>query len=67
MPRVVKSITSKASWNQDQLEAALAAVRSGRKMRKVGHQFDIHEATPRKQLKLGLTGGPKIERKNNYY
>jgi hypothetical protein len=57
-----KRTTSKASWSQDQLKAALAAVRSGRKIREIGRQFDIHEATIRQQLKCNLTRGPKIGR-----
>jgi hypothetical protein len=34
MPRIRKKITSKASWNQDQLNAALAAVGNGEKYEK---------------------------------
>jgi hypothetical protein len=40
--------------------SALAAVRRGRKIREIGRQFDIHEATLR--LKLNLTSGLKMGR-----
>jgi hypothetical protein len=50
MPHIRKKTISKASWSQDQLKTALTAVRSGRKIREIGRQFDIHEATLR-QLK----------------
>jgi hypothetical protein len=57
-PRIPQRTASKASWNQDQLQVALAAAattESGRKIQDVVQQFDIHEATLRKRLKLNLT------------
>jgi ABC-type iron transport system FetAB permease component len=42
MPHIRKETTSKASCSQDQLKAGSAADRSGRKIRKICRQFEIH-------------------------
>jgi hypothetical protein len=42
----------KASWSQDQLKATLAAVGNVKKIREIGRQFDIYEATVGQRLKL---------------
>lgn len=63
MPRNRTRTTDKASWTEDQLTAALAAIRDGEKIRAIGRRFGIHEATLRKRLKLGLVGGPSMGRK----
>jgi hypothetical protein len=52
-----------ASWSQEQQKAALAAVKSGRKIWEIGPQLDIHKATLRKRLKLNLTSGPEMGHK----
>jgi hypothetical protein len=54
MPCIGKRTTSKASWNQDQKKAALAAVKSWRKILKI---------TLWKRLKLILTD----MKENNFY
>jgi hypothetical protein len=41
MPPIRRRTISKASWSQDQLKAALAGVKSDRKLREVDRQFDI--------------------------
>jgi hypothetical protein len=51
MPHTLKR-TSKVLWSQDQVKAAMSAVKHGRKIREFGLQFVILEATLTKQLKL---------------
>lgn len=57
-----KKTISKGSWSRDQLKAAFAAVRIGRKIQENFQQFHIHKATLRQRFKLNLTGGPKTGR-----
>jgi hypothetical protein len=52
MPHIWKTRTSKASCSQDQVKAALAAVKGGTKIEEFGLQFDILETTLREKLKL---------------
>lgn len=54
MPHIQKKATSKASWSQGQLKAALAAVENVKKIREIGLQFYIYEATLGQRLKLNL-------------
>lgn len=63
MPRTHIRTTAKASWTDEQLQAALDAIRRGEKIRAVGRRFNIHEATLRKRLKTGLAGGPAMGKK----
>lgn len=63
MPRNPIRTTTKAAWTEDQLKAAIESVRNGEKIRTVGRKYGIHEATLRKRLKVGLTGGPNMGRK----
>jgi hypothetical protein len=62
MSRIWKETTSKNFWSQDRLKAALAAVRSGRKLLEICRQFHIHKATLRQWLKINPIGCPKIGR-----
>ena len=63
MPRNPIRTTTKAAWTEDQLKAAIDSVRNGEKIRAVGRKYGIHEATLRKRLKVGSTGGPNMGRK----
>jgi hypothetical protein len=67
MPRIRGRTISKASWSQDQLKAALVAVKSDRKVREAGRKFDINGATVRQRLKLNLNSGQKMGRKTYFY
>jgi hypothetical protein len=49
------------------MKAAFTAVRSGRKLKEIGWQFDFCEAALRKRLKLNLTRGQKNGKKNSFY
>jgi hypothetical protein len=54
MPLIRKKTTSKASWSQEQLKTALAAVGNVRKIREIGRQLGIYEATLRQRLKRNM-------------
>jgi hypothetical protein len=52
IPHIRKEKISKTSWSQAQLKAALAGVTSGRKIRQIVRQFDIHDDDLTQRLKL---------------
>ena len=62
MTRDYERKTQKGQWTQEQLQKALDAIKSGKKIRQVARTFGIHEATLRTRLKAKNTEGPKLGR-----
>lgn len=63
MPRTYHRRTEKASWNSDQLKAALNAINNGRSTREVARSFSIPRSTIQKRLKQNTDAGPSLGRK----
>ncbi|KAB0804091.1 hypothetical protein PPYR_01061 [Photinus pyralis] len=51
MPRCYKRRTEKGSWSADRLEAAIAAIKTGRSIREVSKTFEIPRSTIQKRMK----------------
>ncbi|KAJ8945555.1 hypothetical protein NQ318_020401 [Aromia moschata] len=63
MPRTYVRKTEKAQWTENELEAAITAIQSGRKIREVGRSFNIPESTLRDKLKININTKGKLGRK----
>lgn len=63
MPRTYARKTEKSKWTEDELRAAITAIKSGRKIREVGRSFNIPEATLRDKLKANINTKTKLGRK----
>lgn len=63
MPRKYERQTEKGKWTEETLKQAIAAIKSGRKIREVSRAFGIHEATLRTKIKSGQVGPPRLGRK----
>lgn len=44
--------TERRPYTKEKLNSALDAIQSGRKIRTIAREFDIHEATLRRHLKI---------------
>jgi transposase-like protein len=62
MSRLYTRKTEKAKWTAEQLQAAILAINSGRKIRDVGRSFGIAESTLRGRLKNQDYGKSKLGR-----
>ncbi|XP_072395080.1 uncharacterized protein [Diabrotica undecimpunctata] len=63
MPRAYVRKTKRSKWTEDELKAAITALRSGRKIREVGQSFNIPESTLRDKLKSNSHKKIKLDRK----
>ncbi|XP_050065475.1 uncharacterized protein LOC126554433 isoform X2 [Aphis gossypii] len=66
MPRLYTRKTEKGKWTAEQLQAAILAFNSGRKIRDVGRTFGIAESTLRSRLKNQNFIKPKLGRKPTF-
>jgi transposase-like protein len=63
MVRSRKRTTEKAKWTEQELEAAIRAVREGRSVKSVARQFNIARTTLRDRLKSGNMSKARLCRK----
>lgn len=63
MPRKYKRKTDRASYSEDKIQNAIAAIKSGRSIREVGKSFNIAEATLRFRMRHRENTNMKLGRK----